>query len=41
MKSKVIDDADAVQYQPKLIEVGPKHFVAEHDAVLGSEGLSA
>ena len=41
MKSKRIDDPDAEQYQPKLIEVSPQHFVAEHDAVLGSEGLTA
>ena len=32
LKSKVIDDPDAVQYRPKLIEVAPGHFVAEHDA---------
>jgi oligopeptide/dipeptide ABC transporter ATP-binding protein len=33
MKSKRIDDPDAVQYVPRLIEVGPGHFVAEHDPV--------
>lgn len=32
MKSKLIDDPDAVQYQPSLEEVSPGHFVAEHDA---------
>ncbi len=31
LKSKRIDDPDAVQYVPKLIEVSPGHFVAEHD----------
>lgn len=41
MKSKLIDDADAVQYQPKLVEVGANHFVAEHDAILGTDGLTA
>ena len=41
MKSKRVDDPDAEQYRPKLIEVTPQHFVAEHDAVLGSEGLTA
>jgi oligopeptide/dipeptide ABC transporter ATP-binding protein len=33
LKSKRIDDPDAVQYQPQLIEVAPGHFVAEHDPV--------
>jgi oligopeptide/dipeptide ABC transporter ATP-binding protein len=33
LKSKRIDDPDAEQYVPKLIEVSPGHFVAEHDAV--------
>jgi oligopeptide/dipeptide ABC transporter ATP-binding protein len=41
LKSKRIDDPDAEQYQPKLVEVAPGHHVAEHDAVLGSEGLMA
>jgi oligopeptide transport system ATP-binding protein len=31
LKSKRIDDPDAEQYVPKLIEVAPGHFVAEHD----------
>ena len=31
LKSKLIDDADAEQYRPKLIEVAPGHLVAEHD----------
>ncbi|HET7334580.1 MAG TPA: oligopeptide/dipeptide ABC transporter ATP-binding protein, partial [Rhizomicrobium sp.] len=33
LKSKVIDDPDAVQYRPQLMEVAPGHFVAEHDPV--------
>ncbi len=33
LKSKVIDDPDADQYVPKLIEAKPGHFVAEHDPV--------
>ena len=32
LKSKMVDDPEAVQYRPKLIEVGPGHLVAEHDA---------
>ena len=31
LKSKRIDDAHAVQYRPKLIEVSPGRLVAEHD----------
>jgi peptide/nickel transport system ATP-binding protein len=31
MKSKLIDDPDAEQYRPKLLEVAPGHLVAEHD----------
>ena len=31
LKSKRIDDAEAEQYRPKLLEVAPGHFVAEHD----------
>jgi oligopeptide/dipeptide ABC transporter ATP-binding protein len=31
LKSKRIDDPDAEQYRPKLLEVTPNHFVAEHD----------
>jgi oligopeptide/dipeptide ABC transporter ATP-binding protein len=33
LKSKLVDDADAEQYRPRLIEVAPGHLVAEHDAV--------
>jgi len=31
LKSKQIDDPDAEQYRPALIEVAPGHLVAEHD----------
>jgi len=31
LKSRLLDDPDAVQYRPQWIEVGPGHFVAEHD----------
>ncbi|KCZ61145.1 ABC transporter ATP-binding protein [Hyphomonas chukchiensis] len=41
LKSKRVDDPDAEQYQPQLIEIAPGHMVAEHDAILGSEGLYA
>ncbi len=33
LKSKRIDDPDAEQYRPQLLEVAPGHFVAEHDPV--------
>ncbi|HTP75335.1 MAG TPA: dipeptide ABC transporter ATP-binding protein [Rhizomicrobium sp.] len=33
LKSKLIDDFDAEQYRPKLVEVAPGHLVAEHDPV--------
>jgi oligopeptide/dipeptide ABC transporter ATP-binding protein len=32
LKSRLIDDPDAQQYSPRLCEIGPGHFVAEHDA---------
>jgi oligopeptide/dipeptide ABC transporter ATP-binding protein len=32
LKSKAIDDPDAEQYRPRLIEIAPGHLVAEHDA---------
>ncbi|MEQ1617388.1 MAG: ABC transporter ATP-binding protein [Terricaulis sp.] len=31
LKSKAINDPDAVQYRPHWYEVAPGHFVAEHD----------
>jgi oligopeptide/dipeptide ABC transporter ATP-binding protein len=33
LKSRMIDDPDAEQYRPKLIEVATGHYVAEHDPV--------
>ncbi|MFN4024310.1 MAG: dipeptide ABC transporter ATP-binding protein [Hyphomonas sp.] len=39
LKSKLIDDPDADQYEAQLIEVCPDHWVAEHDPVLGTAGL--
>jgi oligopeptide/dipeptide ABC transporter ATP-binding protein len=39
LKSKAIDDPDAQQYKPKLIEVAPGHLVAEHDPVISSVSL--
>ena len=33
LPSRRIDDPDAEQYVPRLIEVGPGHLVAEHDPV--------
>jgi peptide/nickel transport system ATP-binding protein len=38
LRSKLIDDPDADQYRPKLIEMAPGHFVAEHDSGLGVTG---
>ena len=33
LKSKLIDDPDAEQYRPRLIEVSPGHLVAEFDGM--------
>jgi oligopeptide/dipeptide ABC transporter ATP-binding protein len=33
LKTKMIDDPNAEQYRPALIEVAPGHFVAEHDGL--------
>jgi oligopeptide/dipeptide ABC transporter ATP-binding protein len=33
LRSKRVDDPDAQQYVPQLLEVAPGHFVAEHDPV--------
>ncbi len=41
LKSEVIDDANAEQYAPKLIEIAPGHLVAEHDPFEDSGGLRA
>ncbi|MGZ9811354.1 ABC transporter ATP-binding protein [Pseudoroseicyclus sp. H15] len=41
MPSKLVDDPEADQYSPRLVEIAPGHFVAEHDSVLGTEELRA
>lgn len=41
MKSAIVDDPDADQYDPKLIEIAPGHLVAEHDPYEAIEGLYA
>lgn len=41
MKSRVIDDPDAEQYRPKMVQVDEGHWVAEHDSILGTDGLTA
>ncbi|GGB75453.1 MULTISPECIES: ABC transporter ATP-binding protein [Henriciella] len=41
MKSVIVDDPDAEQYNPKLIEVAPGHLVAEHDAYADVPALKA
>jgi oligopeptide/dipeptide ABC transporter ATP-binding protein len=33
LKSKMVNDPDAPQYRPQLVEVAPGHLVAEHDPV--------
>jgi peptide/nickel transport system ATP-binding protein len=39
LKSRVIDDPEADQYQARLVEVTPGHWVAEHDPAPGTPGL--
>ena len=39
LKSKVVDDPEAEQYQPQLVAIGPAHWVAEHDPAPGTAGL--
>ena len=39
LKSKLVEDPEAEQYQPQLLEVGPGHWVAEHDPAPGTSGL--
>ncbi|MFN3911329.1 dipeptide ABC transporter ATP-binding protein [Hyphomonas sp.] len=39
LKSKLVDDPEAEQYQAQLVAIGPGHWVAEHDAGPGAEGL--
>ncbi len=41
LKSLIVDDADAEQYAPKLIEIASGHLVAEHDPFEDSGGLRA
>ncbi|WP_373354215.1 dipeptide ABC transporter ATP-binding protein [Pseudoroseicyclus sp. CXY001] len=41
MKSKLVDDPEAEQYRPQLVEIAPGHYAAEHDPVLGTEALRA
>lgn len=41
MKSRIIDDPDADQYVPQLVEVAPGHLVAEHDPSDLGDGLLA
>ena len=41
LKSELIDDPEADQYRPALVEIAPGHFVAEHDPADGMEGLRA
>ncbi|WP_375281209.1 dipeptide ABC transporter ATP-binding protein [Pseudooctadecabacter sp.] len=41
MPSKLVNDPDADQYRPRMVEIAPGHFVAEHDPALGSPGLMA
>lgn len=36
MKSKLVDDENAEQYRPQLLEVSPGHWVAEHDLTANS-----
>ncbi len=38
LKSRIVDDPDAVQYRPRWMEAGPGHWVAEHD---GAESEAA
>ncbi len=39
LKSKVVDDPEADQYQAQLVSIGPGHWVAEHDPAPGTAGL--
>ena len=41
LKSVIVDDPDAEQYNPQLIEVSPGHIVAEHDAYADVPALKA
>ncbi|MBY9066206.1 ABC transporter ATP-binding protein [Hyphomonas sp. WL0036] len=39
LKSKLVDDPEADQYQPQLVQVSANHWVAEHDPAPGAAGL--
>ena len=39
LKSRVIDNPEADQYQAQLVPIGPGHWVAEHDPAPGTAGL--
>jgi oligopeptide/dipeptide ABC transporter ATP-binding protein len=41
LKSKVVDDPEAEQYQAQLVPIGPGHWVAEHDPAPDTPGLVA
>ncbi len=41
LRSRMVDDPDAAQYLPKLVEVATGHLVAEHDPLDDSPGLYA
>ncbi|MGA1342110.1 MAG: dipeptide ABC transporter ATP-binding protein [Hyphomonas sp.] len=41
LKSKVVDDPEADQYQAQLVPIGPGHWVAEHDPAPDTPGLMA
>ncbi|MEM7768204.1 MAG: ABC transporter ATP-binding protein [Pseudomonadota bacterium] len=40
LKSRLVDDPDAEQYRPALVEVAPGHWVAEHDPFEGGDGIN-
>ena len=41
LKSKLVDHPDVEQYRPRLLEVAPGHWVAEHDAVTDAVAAEA
>jgi oligopeptide/dipeptide ABC transporter ATP-binding protein len=41
LQSRIEGDSLSAQYRPQLVEVSPKHFVAEHDPCETSDGLLA
>jgi peptide/nickel transport system ATP-binding protein len=40
LKSRMIDDPDAAQYRPRLVEMAPGHFVEEFDGMEAPETLT-